>query len=104
MYILFSVDSDTTPSLKDHHQHITPRYATRWKEIGTLLGLPSVTLDTIEHDCHCIARQCCYVMLFKWLEVDPTASWRNLFTVIGSPAVSGSAPDKGDYVCIVYVQ
>ena len=31
-----------------------------------------------------------------WLEMDTTASWRKLFTIIESPAVSCSAPDKGD--------
>ena len=104
MPIFFSVDDDTAPSLKDLHQHIAPRYARQWRVIGTLLGLPSAALDTIEHNCHCEAGQCCCVMLFKWVVVDPTASWRKLFTVIESPAVSGSALDKGHYVCIVYVQ
>ena len=96
MFIFFSVDDDTVPSLKDLHQHIAPRYARQWREIGTLLGLPSAALDTIEHNRHCEARQCCCVMLFKWLEVDPTASWRKLFTVIELSAVSCSAPHIGD--------
>ena len=34
-------------------------------------------------------------MLKKWLEVDITASWEKLFTVIESPAVTYSAPNKG---------
>ena len=101
IHIFFSVDS-ATPSLKDLRQHIIPRYATQWRVIGTLLGLPSAALDSIAHDYE--AFRCCFVMLKKWLEVDPTASWSKLLTVIESPAVSGSAPYKGDYVCIVYVQ
>ena len=87
---------NTTPLLKDLYQHITPQYAVDWKVIGTLLGLPSATIDIIEHDNHYKARQCCNVMLNKWLQVDTTASWRKLFTVIESPAVSYSAPDKGN--------
>ena len=39
---------NTTPLLKDLYQHITPQYAADWKVIGTLLGLPSGELKTIE--------------------------------------------------------
>ena len=87
---------NTTPLLKDLYQHVTPQYAVDWKVIGTLLGLSSPTLDIIEHDNHYKARECCNAMLNKWLQVDITASWRKLFTVIESPAVSYSTPDKGD--------
>ena len=87
---------NTTPLLKDLYQHITPQYAADWKVIGTLLGLPSGTLDIIEHDHMHKATRCCNAMLRKWLETDTTASWRKLFTVIESPAVSCSPPDKGD--------
>ena len=72
--------------------------------MGTLLGLSSKTLDIIGYDNPYSAMECCNTMLKKWLEVDPTASWRNLFTAIELPAVSSSAPYKGNYVCIVYVQ
>ena len=85
-----------TPLLKDLHHYITPQYAVQWRVIGTQLGLPTGTLDVIEHDNHYKARECCNAMLKEWLQVDTTASWRKLFTVIESPAVSYSAPDKGD--------
>ena len=87
---------NATPLLKDLYKHVTPRYATDWKVIGTLLGLPSETLDIIEHDHFHKAIPCCNAMLKRWLQVDTTASWSKLFTVIESPAVSYSAPDKGD--------
>ena len=68
------------------------------------MGLPIGTLDIIEHDNHYKARECCNAMLNKWLQVDTTASWKKLFTVIGSPAVPydlaydapGTDPHKGD--------
>ena len=87
---------NTTPLLKDLHHYITPQYAVQWRVIGTQLGLPTGTLDIIEHDNHYKARECCNAMLKEWLQVDTTASWRKLFTVVESPAVSYSAPDKGD--------
>jgi len=87
---------DTTPLLKDLYQHITPQYAADWKVIGTLLGLPSGELKAIEAGYPTNVKWCCNQMLEKWLELDTTASWRKLLTVIESPAVCFSASDKGD--------
>jgi len=91
----FSPIVNTTPSLKDLYQYITPQYAVDWIVIGILLGLPSGKLDVIERDKFYQTKDCCNAMLKKWLEMDTTASWHKLFTVIESPAVS-NAPDKGD--------
>ena len=89
-----TIVSTTTPLLKDLYQHITPQYAADWKVIGTLLGLPSGELKAIEAGYPTDVKWCCNQMLEKWLEVDTAASWRKLFTVIESPAVSYSASDK----------
>ena len=94
--LIFSTVVNTIPLLKDLYQHFTPQYAADWIVIGTLLGLPIGALKIIEHDNMHKATQCCNAMLRKWLEMDITASWGKLFTVIESPAVSYSAPDKGD--------
>ena len=81
----------------DLYQHITPQYAADWKVIGTLLGLPSGELQAIEAGYPTNVKWCCNQMLKKGLEMDPTASWGKLFTIIESPAVSsGEAVDKGD--------
>jgi len=65
--------------------------------IGTLLGLPSGTLDIIKYDNCDKARPCCDAVLEEWLEVDPSASWNKLLSVIQSPAVSSDqAVEKGD--------
>jgi len=90
----------TRPSLRDLQQCFTPQYALHWRVIGTHLRLPTAELDITEHDNHYKAKECCNAMLSKWLEVDTSASWEQLFTVIESPAVSCSAPDKGDCVAI----
>ena len=81
--------------LRDLYQHVTPRYATQWKKIGTLLDLPIETLNIIEHNQTFKVDLCCNAMLEKWLQVDTTASWGKLFTVIESSAVSGVL-DEGD--------
>ena len=95
-YCLLHPIVNTTPIVKDLHHYITPQYATRWRVIGTQLGLPIERLNIIEHDHRDKAEPCCNAMLEKWLQVDRTASWSKLFTVIESVAVSCSAPDKGE--------
>ena len=87
----------TVPKLKDLYQHITPQYAADWKVIGTLLGLSSGKLKAIEAGYPTNVKWCCNQMLEKWLEVDPSASWEKIISVIESPAVSnnGQAVDKG---------
>ena len=88
----------TKPLLKDLYQYVTPQYAAKWRIIGTLLDLTSGALDIIEHD-NKKAVACCNDMWKKWLQVDITASWEKLFTVIESPAVSSGqfqVVDKGN--------
>ena len=93
---------NTTPLLKDLYQHITPQYAAYWEVIGTLLGLHSGELKAIKAGNPTDVKWCCNQMLKNWLETDTTASWEQLFTVVESPAVPSSAPDKGDYVALYY--
>ena len=84
--------------MKDLHNHITPHYAAHWRVIGTLLGLPSGTLDIIKYDNRDRAEPCCDSILETRLEVDPSASWNKLLSVILSPAVSSDqAAEKGGY-------
>jgi len=86
----------STPLLKDLFEHITPYYATDWKVIGTLLGIPNRDLKIIEVDNPKDVRQCCNQMLERWLELDPTASWKKLFVAIESPAITvPSQPEPG---------
>jgi len=101
----------STPLLKDLYENITPQYATDWKVIGSLLGLPREELKIIEHDNYHKAVPCCNAMLEEWLEVDHLASWNKLLSVIQSPAVSNDqVAKKGDcistsiphWICIGY--
>ena len=85
----------TTPLLKDLFQYITPQYAAEWEVVGTLLDIPSGELRAIELAYPTNIKWCCNQMLKRWLEMDSTATWEKLFTVIESPAVSYT-PDRGD--------
>ena len=76
------------PLLKDLYRHFVPHYATKWKDIGTLLGLDSQVLKMIEANHPTEVKLSCKKMLNTWLELDLTATWEKLFTVIDLPAVS----------------
>ena len=68
--------------------------------IGTLLGIPSGEIKAIEAGYPTNVKWCCNLMLEKWIEMDTTASWEQLFTVIESPAVSSCALDKSELLCV----
>ena len=93
---------NTTPSLKDLYEHITPQYAADWKVIGTLLDLPSAELRAIEAKFPTNVKWCCNQMLEKWLGLDTTASWGKLFTIIESLAISGQVSDKEMFKKLYY--
>ena len=85
------------PSLKDLRKHFITRYATKWKDIGLLLGLDSSILRAIEVEYYSEVRSCCKQMIEEWLKRDHDATWGKLITVIESPVVSGSqAGNKGN--------
>ena len=73
--------------------------------MGTLLSLPTGELNAIEVGFPTNIKWCCDKMLEKWLEVDPTASWRKIFTVIESPAILSDPMqtfDIGEYMMAYY--
>ena len=78
------------PSLKELENLVTPQYASKWKVIGTLLGLPSGKLNAIESEWPTNAEWCCNSMWEAWLNIDTTASWEKLCVAIESPIVSGT--------------
>ena len=82
--------------LKDLWEHITPNYAANWKEIGVLLDLIPGELRTIQSTNPVNLKWCCNQMLEMWLDVDPQATWKKVFDVLESPALSISDPsDEG---------
>ena len=93
---------DTRPLPRDLYQHITPRYAEDWKVIGTLLGLPSGRLDAIEADYPHRVKDRCNQMFYNWRLMDENFSWKKLFTVIESPAVSSKVSDKEMFKKLYY--
>ena len=84
-------------------EYITSQYSPDWEVIGTLLDLPIEELKAIEAGYPKNVKWCRDQRLIKWLEVDPTASWKKMFTAIGSPRVIESrrlstSLDEGMYI------
>ena len=69
---------DETPNILDLHQIIVPRYASRWRDLGVQLKIPTDNLDTIAIDNmnhpRC-SQRCCTVMLRRWMEITTKPTW-----------------------------
>ena len=75
----------STPSISllgDLYEHVTPEHAANWKEIGVRLGIPNGELNNIEAGWPTNVKWCCNKMWDKWLEIDKSASWNKIRTVI----------------------
>ena len=75
------------PQLRDVHNLVTPDYAAHWRAISTQLGLKVGLLDTIDHDHHHKAEDCCNAVWEQWLDMDTTASWSKVIEAVESSAV-----------------
>ncbi|XP_065916705.1 protein NLRC3-like isoform X2 [Dysidea avara] len=71
------------PQLKDLCERVTPYHASRWKEIGILLGLSKGDIEIIEKDNYKVS-QCCIAMLETWTDIDPNYSWEKIETAIST--------------------
>ena len=71
----------------------------RWKEIGTVLGIPEGELKAIEGGYPTNLKWCCNKMLEKWLEIDPDASLEKIAAVVRSPTISSASFENGNYIC-----
>lgn len=77
------------PPLKDLYDHVVPKAAGKWKELGAqLLGDDCLgTLAAIEENCPRDAERCCKRVLEKWLETKNNANWDQLIQALESPSV-----------------
>ena len=98
---------DSTPRLKDLYTLITPNYAAHWNVIGTLLGIPKGRLDGIESGFPTNVFWCCNRMLKMWLEMNTSATWKDVIAAIDSPAIlphplpALSEDVTGMFICFV---
>ena len=93
---MFKIGLFTKPLLKDLFNIITPDYAVNWRTIGEYLGIRNGILDTIDHDNHHKAEDCCNAMWEEWLNIDTSASWSKLIQIIDSLKIVSAMTKKKD--------
>ena len=74
---------DNRPLLEELCRYITPEYATKWKRIGTELGVAYGDLTVIEEIFPGLHEICCNEMFEKWLHNDSQVTWNRVFAAVG---------------------
>ena len=59
---------------------MVPKWASKWRQLGTQLNIDQHLMDIIECDNPNDCKSCCLEMFRKWLEVSPGASWEDIVT------------------------
>ena len=78
-----------TPKLRDILNDIVPKWTPKWKQFGIQLGIDIHLLDTIEKDHSGDSEMCCITMFSKWLDKNPAASWKDIFTAVDNLLLNG---------------
>ena len=74
----YKCTGDEKPDMKDINRHIVEQQAAQWERLGVELGLKDYHIDNISKDNPNRSVTCCRVMLQKWLDIDPSATWAKL--------------------------
>jgi len=81
--------------------HVTPRYASYWKEIGIFLDFKPEQLEIIKMDNPRDTKGSCNDMFIRWLQIDTSASWEKLFNAldlaVGTPSASATSDSEYNY-------
>ena len=85
LYLYYLVE--TRPTEKELLDHVVPKVASRWQELGLkLLTGDQVAILRVNNPCD--ARQCCMAMFMEWLQTNTDASWRQLIEELQSSGVN----------------
>ena len=64
--------------MRDLNRYIVQQQAAQWETLGLELGLKDYHIAIITKDHPNNSVTCCRVMLQKWLDTDPLASWSKM--------------------------
>ena len=70
--------------MRDIDNHVVPRWASKWRQLGTQLNIDQHLIDNIEHDHPDSCESCCSKMIVEWLDINPTASWKDIISTVDS--------------------
>ena len=87
-FILYLYFVDDRPAAHDINKYVVPNCSAKWRELGEALGMTSDQLDiiTVDHPTSCEDR--CKMMLRKWLDHNPSATWGKLIDAVDSSIVT----------------
>ena len=80
IYVIYA--GKEKPAIKDIHNHVVPKWASKWKQLGTQLNIDQHLMDIIECDNPNDCKSCCCEMFSKWLDINPVASWDDIITAV----------------------
>lgn len=69
------------PTEIEFNNHVRDKVATKWRDLGVQLMIPSEQLDIIKENNQDI-KSCCTKMFLYWLQVDTTATWNKLIKAL----------------------
>ena len=75
--------------MRDIDHHVVPKWASKWRQLGTQLNIDQHLMDNIEHDHSNDCESCCSKMFSEWLDINPTASWEDIITAVDSLSFDG---------------
>ena len=74
---------------------MVPKWAPKWRELGTQLNIDQHLMDIIERDCHNDCESCCRKMFSKWLYNNPSVSWEDITTAVDTLLSDGMLRNLG---------
>ena len=71
--------------MKDIDNHVVPRWAPQWRQLGRQLNIADHLMNIIGHDHHNDCETCCSKMLSNWLEqnISNNVNWGILIDALG---------------------
>ena len=89
------------PEIKDLYKYVVPKWASKWRELGTQLDVAQHLMDIIERDHPNDCMGCCIKLFSDWLDSNLTASWGDVITAVDGISTDGMFRSKCNIMLIV---
>jgi len=68
--------------MRDLANHVVPRWASKWRNLGMQLKIDYHLMDNIQQDFPSDCEMCCNKMLAEWLQSNSAACWEDLIVAV----------------------
>ena len=78
--------------MKDIEDHVVPRFATLWKQLGSILNIDQNSMDILQYNHPNDCEECCSRMLDAWLQqnTQENKTWEILISAIDELPTTGN--------------